>query len=204
MNICTHKSGLALLVVLTMVAVGCATTSGSKVSYGDATAVETTTIGFGSTDLQQIAQKLVDDMLAFPPVVEMTAGRRPVIVVDKVKNKTMEHIDTESITDTIKTKLLNSGKFRFAERQNIEVAFTEREFQQAAGVDPATAARENKMVGAEFFLDANFSSIEKRDNRSRDLYYKFSLKLTNVETGITEWMGEKEIRKTSTRSTFGR
>lgn len=76
--------------------------------YGDAQATETLTKDFGSTDLQQIAAKMVDDMLAFPPVIEMTQARRPVLFVDRIKNKTQEHIDTESITDTIQNKLINS------------------------------------------------------------------------------------------------
>ena len=38
---------------------GCA----SKVNYGDATDVETVTIDFGSTDLQMIANQMVDDLL---------------------------------------------------------------------------------------------------------------------------------------------
>ena len=58
--------------------------SGPKVSYGDASAVETTTTGFGSTDLQSIAAKLVDDLISFPPIVQMTAQRRPVVFVDKI------------------------------------------------------------------------------------------------------------------------
>lgn len=104
---------LIMAVVATSVlATGCATT-GSAVSYGDAQAVETLTKDFGSTDLQMIAAKMVDDMLTFPPVVQMTQTRRPVIVLDRIHNKTQEHIDTESITDTIQNKLINSGKFRF-------------------------------------------------------------------------------------------
>ena len=101
---------LIMAVVATSVlATGCATT-GSAVSYGDAQAVETLTKDFGSTDLQMIAAKMVDDMLTFPPVVQMTQTRRPVIVLDRIHNKTQEHIDTESITDTIQNKLINSGE----------------------------------------------------------------------------------------------
>jgi len=38
----------------------------SNVRYEDASAVETTTVDFGSTDLQQIAGKLVDSIVNVP------------------------------------------------------------------------------------------------------------------------------------------
>ncbi|MBM7332226.1 MAG: penicillin-binding protein activator LpoB [Alcanivorax sp.] len=179
---------------------GCA----SKVDYGDAQARETVTTDFGSTDLQMIAAKMVDDMMVFPPVVDMTRDRRPVMFVDRVKNKTSEHIDTESITDTIQSKLINSGKFRFVDMSVVDRVREQLEYQQDSGmVDQSTAAQMGRQVGAEFMLYGNLSSIVKRDDSTKDVYYKFTLKLLNIQSGIIEWSGEKEIRKTRKRSLFG-
>lgn len=175
--------------------------NGPKISYGDATAVETTTMGFGSTDLQTIAAKLVDDLISFPPIVQMTSARRPVVFVDKVKNKTTEHIDTESITDTIQTKLLQSGKFRFVDMTAVKAVQEQMQFQMDSGmVDPNKAAAFGKQTGAEFMLYGNMSSIVKRGGDAQDVYYKFTLKLVNLESGIMEWAGEKEIRKSGEKS----
>jgi len=172
-----------------------------KISYGDATAVETTTTDFGSTDLQSIAAKMVDDVLAFPPIVQMTAQRRPVVFVDKIKNKTTEHIDMESITDTIQTKLLQSGKFRFVDMTAVRQIQEQLKFQTESGmVDPSKAAAFGKQTGAEFMLYGNMSSIIKRNSDTKDVYYKFTMKMVNLETGIMEWAGEKEIRKTGSKS----
>jgi len=189
------------LVLISMVMVACS--SGPKISYGDATAVETTTIGFGSTDLQSIAAKMVDDLIAFPPIVQMTAQRRPVVFVDKIKNKTTEHIDTESITDTVQTKLLQSGKFRFVDMTAVKAVQEQMQFQMDSGmVDPAKAVAFGKQTGAEFMLYGNMSSIVKRNSSAQDVYYKFTMKLVNLETGIMEWAGEKEIRKSGEKSFF--
>ncbi|MGB1203675.1 MAG: penicillin-binding protein activator LpoB, partial [Alloalcanivorax venustensis] len=105
-----------LALAMALVLSGCA----SRVDYGDAQARETVTADFGSTDLQMIATKMVDDMMVFPPIVEMTRDRRPVLFVDRIKNKTSEHIDTESVTDTIQSKLINSGKFRFVDMSVVD------------------------------------------------------------------------------------
>ncbi|MZR63118.1 penicillin-binding protein activator LpoB [Alcanivorax sp. DP30] len=193
--------------VLTMMMLGAAVAlSGcaSKVDYGDAQARETVNTDFGSTDLQMIASKMVDDMLVFPPIVQLTQNRRPVAFVDSIKNKTTEHIDTESITDTIQSKLLNSGKFRFVDMTKVESVREQLDYQSESGlVDPNTAAQMGRQIGAEFMMYGNFSSIVKRDGSTKDVYYKFTLKLMNIQTGIIEWANEKEIRKTRNKSLFG-
>lgn len=183
---------------------GCASMGGESVAYGDAQSVETLTKDFGSTDLQLIATKMVDDMLAFPPVIELTQKRRPVMFVDKIKNKSQEHIDTESITDTIQNRLINSGKFRFVDMTSVGAVADQLAFQQQSGmVDKRTAAPVGGQIGAEYMLNGNLSSIVKNAGGRSDVYYKFTLKLLNLKTGIVEWTGEKEIRKSGKKSTFG-
>lgn len=175
-----------------------------SVQYGDATASETVNTDFGSTDLQMIAAKMVDDVLAFPPVVQITAQRRPVAFVDRIKNKTTEHIDLESVTDTIESKLINSGKFRFVDMSVVDRVRQQLEYQRDSGmVDDQQAMMMGRQVGAEYMLYGNMSSIVKRDSSTKDVYYKFTLKLMHLETGIIEWSGEKEIRKSKSRGWIG-
>ncbi|MCK9431814.1 MAG: penicillin-binding protein activator LpoB [Candidatus Omnitrophica bacterium] len=181
---------------------GCASTP--VVQYGDAQSLQTVSTDFSSSDLQQIASSMVDSLLVFPPIVEATSQRRPVITVDSIKNKTMQHIDTESITDSIRARLIQSGKFRFIDRTTDEAALEEIRTQQEGGMtDQATAVKSGKQIGAEYMLIGNISEIEQRNARLKDVYYKFTLNLKNLSTGILEWSSEKEIRKTSRRRTFG-
>lgn len=190
----------AVILALTMTIAGCA----NRVDYGDAQATETVTVDFGSTDLQMIAAKMVDDMMVFPPIVQMTRDRRPVVFVDRVNNRTSEHINTESITDTIRARLINSGKFRFVDMTVVDRVRDQFDFQQQSGmVDPRTAVAMGRQIGAEYMLYGNLASIVKRGGNTKDVYYKFTLNMMDLETGIIEWSNEKEIRKTRTRSLFG-
>ena len=176
----------------------------TSVRYGDPTAQETVTIDFGSTDLQMIANQMVDDMLSFPPVVQLTSERRPVLFVDRIKNRTTEHIDLESVTDSIQTKLINTGKFRFVDMTAIEQVRQQFDYQQDSGfVDERTAVQVGRHIGAEFMLYGNMASIVKRGGNAEDIYYKFTLRMMHLETGIIEWASEKEIRKTRERRWFG-
>ena len=189
----------ALLLAASLALTGCST-----VQYGDAQGRETVNTDFGSTDLQMIASKMVDDMLSFPPVVQMTANRRPVAFVDTIKNKTMQHIDTESITDTIRSKLINSGKFRFVDMTKVDAVRKQLNYQNDSGmVNPTTAVAMGHQIGAEFMLYGNLSAISKSSGSTKDVYYKFTLNLMNLQTGIIEWSNEKEIRKEKKRSLFG-
>lgn len=199
------KTSLKLLPLIALATVmiafsGCSTST----QYGDAQAVETVNTDFGSTDLQTIAAKMVDDLLMFPPMVAITSSKRPIMFVDRIQNKTTEHIDMQSITDTIQSKLINSGKYRFIDMDVVNEVAAQMDYQTKSGmVNQDTAARMGKQIGAEYMLYGNMSSIVKRDGNTKDVYYKFTLKLLHLETGLLEWSSEKEIRKTKDKRWFG-
>jgi uncharacterized protein (TIGR02722 family) len=194
-------------VLLTAAALGLLGLSGcaSKVEYGDATGVETVNTDFGSSDLQLIAEKMVDDLLSSPAMRDIAPnGERPILFIESIKNKTVEHIDTESITDTISTKLLNSRRFRFVDMTRMDAVQKQLDYQKNSGlVDETKAAQMGRQLGAKFMLYGNLASITKSAGSTKDIYYKFTLKLSNIESGIVEFQSEKEIRKTRKKSLFG-
>ncbi|MCY4044332.1 MAG: penicillin-binding protein activator LpoB [Cellvibrionales bacterium] len=176
----------------------------STVKYGDAKATETVNTDFGSTDLQAIAHSIVQDLLQFPPMVAVTHQKRPVMFIDGVQNNTNEHIDMQSITDSIQSDLIQSGKYRFVDPKAISRVKAQFKYQSASGlVDPTKAIQVGKHLGAEYMLYGNMTSITKNDGHTRDVYYKFTLKLMDLSTGILEWSSEKEIRKARKKSLLG-
>jgi len=199
--------------VLAIIAVGL---SGcASVKYGDATAQETVNERFGSTDLQMTAKSMTESLLASPVIGEATAAsKRPVMFVERIANKTDEHIDTESVLDSMTTKLLQSGKVRLVDMSRVESARSQLNFQNKDDmVDPKTAIRFGQMIGAEYMFYGNLSSIYKeaggtgsitsKFTKTRSVYYKFTLKLMNLKTGLVEWQDEQEIRKTGKTGLLG-
>ncbi|MDA0151751.1 penicillin-binding protein activator LpoB [Vibrio sp. Makdt] len=194
------KKSVIALIGLAVILGGCS----NKVSYGDAQAVETTTIDFGSTDLQTIAGEMVDSMMASGSVSYITRDQRPIVFVERIKNKTSEHIDTESITDTISTKMLNSGKFRFVDMDRVESVRDQLNFQNNDElVNQSSAIQFGKMVGAQYMLYGNLSSIVKKAGSDEDVYYKMTMRLMDLESGLIEWADETEIRKQQSKSLLG-
>ncbi len=173
------------------------------VQYGDPEQTETLTTDFGSTDLQTIASKMVQSLLAHPSI--NGKEKPPVLYVSTVKNKTDEHIDTKSITDKIRTTLLQSGKVRFTAMSDIPKDLVDQlDYQTKSGlVDPATARAVGKQVGADYMLMGEITSIVKKAGSTKDVYYKITLNLVDIQTALIEWADEKEIRKGETSSVFG-
>ena len=198
------------LLPILAVGAGLAMATGCSTTYecGDAGDVPVYDTDFGATDLQQIAAKMTTSLLIFPPIVQITNERRPVIVVEKVKNKTTQHIDTESVTDSIRTKLIRSGKFRFLDKSTDGQTISEIKRQQEQGLTKQSqAAQFGTQEGAEFILTANLSEISQKKeefwNKKKAVYYKFTMNLKNLRTGILEWSDEKEISKLKTDPRFG-
>ncbi|HOU22475.1 MAG TPA: penicillin-binding protein activator LpoB [Kiritimatiellia bacterium] len=187
---------LAPAAVLAMLAAGCTTT----VEYGDPTSGKAVDTGFGSADLQKIAAKMVDSLLADEILAEISSAGPPLLIVDKVKNKTMQHIDTESITDSIRTRLIKSRMFSFQDRTTEAALQEELAYQQAAAKDPIAAGQQD---APRYMLTANLSEIEQREGRIKDVYYKFTMNLRDLKSGRLIWAEEEEIRKIKTKAVIG-
>lgn len=185
----------ALSALAAFLLAGCAR---ETVRYGDARGVETVTNEFGSTDLQMIAEAMTRSLLDAPVVV---ASNLPIVTVQEVRNKTNEYIDTRSITDSIRAELQKSGKVRFAvDAAGMATQKEEIDRQQDDEYyDPEQVAEKGRMVGAQYRLEGNITSIVKTAKDVKDVYYKFNLQMWNIRNGLLEWTDEKEIRKTTTK-----
>jgi uncharacterized protein (TIGR02722 family) len=173
---------------------GCAK---EKTSYGDAKGVETLTNQFGSTDLQMMAESMARSMLTAPVI---TAANLPIVTVQEVRNKTSEYIDTRGITDSIRSELQKGGKVRFAvDAPGMTQQTDEIKRQQSEYYAKEAAVEKGQMIGAQYRMEGNITSIVKQVQTTRDVYYKFNLQLWNIRSGLLEWSDEKEIRKTTTR-----
>jgi uncharacterized protein (TIGR02722 family) len=190
----------------------------SSVGYDDPGKVETLTIDFGSTDLQTLAGGMVDSLIQSPQLnyivhdYDDKGDKRIVTLMGGVENRTSEHIDTQGITDKIRVKLLNSGKFRFVagEQGQKEIGDQVRLQQGSGRFDPEKAREFGKQVGADVILYGVLRSIEKDKGRSlespskkEDVYYQFVLNCVNIDTGELTWADEKELRKTGKKGIFG-
>lgn len=171
---------------------------GKTVNYGDANAVETLNEDWGSTDLQTTAETLTESLLNSRYISQ--AVNPPKVRLRQVKNQTDEHIDTKQITDKIRIKLLKSGSVRFlADDENMDQVMKERDFTEAA----TTRGQNKLMTDTDYIVTGNVRSIKKSTKKQADVYYEITMELVDPQSGEIVWADEKEIRKTTTKSTFG-
>ncbi|NUP95704.1 MAG: penicillin-binding protein activator LpoB [Planctomycetaceae bacterium] len=207
------KKFLPLFVLATLGLSAC-----TSIGYDDPDKVETVNMKFGSTDLQSMADAMVQSLLSSPNLQYIDHSgkgddKRVVLLTGNVNNRTSEHIDTSSITDSIRTALLKSGRIRLAAtNQGQDELGTQVRFQMESGrVDPNLIRQFGKQIGADAVMYGNLRSIEKSKDRNLedggrktdDVYYKFTLEVVNIETGEVIWIDEKEIRKSKKTGLFG-
>jgi uncharacterized protein (TIGR02722 family) len=190
----------------------------SSVAYDDPDRVETLTIDYGSTDLQELAGAMVDSLITAPALNYLENpgkgdDKRVIVYMGGVDNRTSEHLDTEGITDKIRTHLLKSGKFRFvAGDQGQDEIGEQVRFQQGSGrVNPEMARSFGAQLGADVVLYGVLRSIDKHKGRSiesggmskDDVYYQFVFNCVNIDSGEFLWSEEKELRKRAKTGLFG-
>ncbi len=165
-------------------------------TYEDPNEIEMLSDRFNENDLQLIAKRMVNSLAGSPRFSQAPQnGRLPVVVVARLKNKTSEHIDMVSLADKIQTGLAQTGRFALLDKAAREDIAEEYEYQQSGYVRPDEAKGPGEQVSADFLMTGELSSIVQQVGNDKLVYYKMTVKLNNVRTGVMEWTDEKEIRK---------
>jgi len=185
---------LVLLALLAVGISGCGSRQFTQGKYDDLSEDRLLDDKFNESDMRQVADTMIQSLVTSAVIAENK--KRPVVLVTLVKNRSQEHIDMKNLTDKIKVALVKSGKFRFTEKEVRGEVAEEMQYQGESGyVDPATARTKGKQIGAEFFLTGEITDRVQEVGDQKFIYYKCTLNLVNIQTGILDWTDEKEIRK---------
>jgi len=124
-----------------------------------------------------------------------------------MQNRTAQHIDMASLTESVRMQLLRSGMFRFVDRSSTGTAAIDVERMnqenQLGLVDASKAVKSGQQTALDMYLTGTLSEIKNTSGRTTDQYYKFSMILKDLKTGEIVWADEQEIRKASVRPVMG-
>ncbi len=155
-------------------------------------------------DVRRTVEKMVDSMLADQAFINEIGGSRPVLDIAQVQNRTTMHIDMKSITDSIRTKLLRSRRFRFMDRSTSGDDLQFMNDQALNGLtDQSKAVRAGQQAAAQMYLYGALTEMRQQVGGVSDRYFKFTLNLKDIKSGEIVWSDEQEIRKEQTRSSVG-
>lgn len=155
-------------------------------------------------DVRRTVEKMAESLLSAPGVREAVGGTRPVLDVEPLKNRTSQHVDMVSITDSLRSQLLRSGMFRFVDKST---SGTDIEFMDAQAqlglTDQKKAIKPGQQSAAQMYLTGSLTEIKNQVGRTVDQYYKFSMQLKDLRSGELVWTDEREIRKESVQPRMG-
>jgi penicillin-binding protein activator len=158
------------------------------------------------SDKTKIVDGLVTPLLAAPvfPVQE-----KPIMVIYPVVNETTEHISTSGITDDIRMKLVQSGRFRFiSEDQRVNIQ-KETKYQYQGSVDPSQRVEQGRQLGANYIMSGTLRSIKKKEPKqvrltsSERIYYSLNLTITDLKTSEVVYENQVEIARESSKPIIG-
>jgi curli biogenesis system outer membrane secretion channel CsgG len=108
-------------------------------------------------------------------------GRKPKTVVAVMNFSGGEMLEERlriRMADALVTSLVQAGRFDVVERERLDLVMTEQNLTQTGRVDPATAARVGKILGAELVV---FGLVTGATEQKID---KFSYDLVRIEVSI--------------------
>ncbi len=190
-----------LVLVILGLTVGCS--SAPKVRR---TAVEETIDLSGrwnDSDSRMVADDMIKDCLNRPwlPEFQSHKGKKPVVIVGTVLNRSDEHINTQVFVKDLERALINSGLVDFVasrderrelrkERADMQLGFTSAETEKAMGQE----------IGADFMLKGTLNSVRDQIKGQYAILYQVNLEIHNLETNRKVWIGQKKLKKVVSRS----
>lgn len=173
----------------------------TKGEYDDPTRVELLDDKFNESDMQQMAETVIQAMVACPYV--KNSKQPPVVIVERVQNRTEEHIDTVSMTDKIRTALIKSGKVRFVNKSERETLEEEYQYNEGGNVSGPTQKKRGKQIGADYIMSGAIATNVQQVGNDKFIYYKLTMNMTNMDTSTIDCTEEKELRKKYKKRSVG-
>ena len=191
-----------LIFALSLLTQGCGPKAFVKGDYDEN--VEDTNLlndKWSESDMQNAVRDLVASATSHYAIA--SAKTPPVVMVTRLQNKTSEHIDTQSITDMFRVELMRNGKVQFVDKAAREDIAEEYDYQGSGMVSRETKKGKGGQIGADFILNGRLDSIVQQAGKDKTVYYKMTMNMTNLKTGIIVWSDYKQIRKKFKKQSVG-
>jgi uncharacterized protein (TIGR02722 family) len=156
---------------------------------------------WSESDMQETVKSMVASLVSHPVVTG--SKTRPVVMVTQLQNKTSEHIDTQSIMDMVRVELMKTGKLAFIDKEARGDIDQEYDYQNSGRVSGETKKGPGGQTGADFIVNGRLDSIVQEVGKEKSVYYKITLNLTSIKSGVIEWTDQKQIRKLYKKKTIG-
>lgn len=154
---------------------------------------------WNDTDARLVAEEMIEDALAKPWLnrFNRNSQKPPVVIVGRVRNESMEHIDTEVFTKELERAFVNSGEITVVANSQERGDVRDERLDQQTNASYETTKKMGQELGADYMMIGNINSIvdEAVDSRTLAVFYTVNLEFVNIETNQKVWIGNKKIKK---------
>jgi hypothetical protein len=152
---------------------------------------------WNDTDSRLVAEEMVADCLSRVWLTNWAAdaGEKPIVTVGTIRNRSSEHIDTETFTTDFERELINSGQVRFVASKDQRDEIRDERLDQQEWASLETMKRIRAETGADFILVGGIKSITDEIEGTRVIFYQTDFEMINIESMEKVWIGSKEIKK---------
>ena len=182
-----------VLVAAALTLSGCGPKAFTKGDYDDVQKENLLNDRWSETDMQKSVEELVKSLVAHRAIAK--APKPPLVMVTNLQNKTSEHIDTQSIMDMVRVELSKTGDVQFVDKEARGDIKDEYDYQGSGMVSEETKKGPGGQTGADYILNGRLDSIVQEVGADKTIYYKVTLNLTNLKTGVIVWTDHKQMRK---------
>ena len=194
-----------LSVITLSVLLGLSAACSQKVTRIDSNQVTDLSGQWNDTDSRLVSREMIDDVLSRRWIAnyQRKYQKVPTLIVGSIRNLSHEHINTRTFISDLEKELINSGEVEFvasaSERKEIR---TERR-EQDLHASESTRKAMGKESGADFMLQGSINTIVDAIKGEQARFYQVDLTLIDLESNRKVWVGQKKIKKTIEKSSWG-
>lgn len=186
---------LVVMVAAAIMLIGCG--GGKTVTRLDPNSQTDLSGKWNDTDARLVAEEMIGNCLSSRWLTDFAAanGERPVVTIGNIRNKSSEHIDTETFTTDFERVLLNSGQVRFVARNTQREDLYQELLSQQESASAETMKRFKEATGADFLLLGSIKTIVDQEGDQRVVFYQTDLELIAIQSWEKVWIDTKKIKK---------
>ncbi len=161
---------------------------------------------FDFTDLRRITESISSELADSALISRHDTP--PILMIAGVQNRTSEYMDTKNLTDRLRTLLFNTGRIQFVNEARREDLLREQGYQ-AAHATAETQAAIGQQLGAKYMLSGSLTEMSDQSPRQVRVsktvrrYYKLTMEVTDLETGLLAWTTEREFAREARQPLIG-
>ncbi len=189
---------LAFIASASIFITGCSSQKTTTVSRVDENTVTDLSGRWNETDSRLTAQEITAELMShswYSTYAAENGGKKPVIIVGLITNKSHEHIATETFSKDIEKEMINSGRMKVVQGGAMREEIRAERADQQNNASQSTMKKFGLENGADFMLQGTINSIVDQSGNNKTIYYQIDLELSHMQSNEKVWIGDKKIKK---------